>query len=196
MGGKSKQKSKATNAKLDELPEAAYEARPHTATDEDRDAATDPDPKAKTWFDHQVERMRRAVQHNMLSAQVVRTNFAAAKLNEKQAESIAKEIEMHTQAARGALEEFLGRLPENFEGVTPSRTGLGGGGSRKGFLKGIKVRIKADAAKSFSQLFTVDELNDLTVQTTAGANVVLITASKAKLVVPSKKIEAIETKAA
>jgi hypothetical protein len=179
---------------LDELPAEAMGRQPHVDVSA-AELADATDKPAKTWLDHQVERMRRANQHNMLSAAVVRSNHAAAKLTEKQAESIAKDIEMHTQAARAALEEFLGRIPEDFKGVTPMRNG-GLTTTRQGFLKGVKVRIKEDAQKSYAQLFSPEELNDLTVDATAGTNVVLITASKAKLVVPSKKVEAVVAKQA
>ncbi len=166
MGGKSKKNKRnnsnkpadvaidAEDGALDELPESAEGPRAHVDVSADELAAATDKP-AKTWLDQQVERMRRAVQHNMLTAQVIRdkTTATAAKLNEKQAESIAKDIEMHTQAARAAIEEFLGRIPEDFEGVTPTRSG-NIAGARKGFLKGVKVRIKEDALKGYSQLFS------------------------------------------
>jgi len=182
------------DGKLDELPPEADEPRPHVDVDPATLAASTDKPE-KTWLEHQVERMQRARQHNMLTAMVVRANFAAEKLDEKTAEKLAKDIEMHTMAAHSAIEEFLGKIPENFEGVTPSRTGIGGA-TRKGFLKGVKVKIKDDAKAGYELLFSPDELNDLTVEAQVGTNVSLVTKTKAKLVIPRKNIEPLPAKQA
>ena len=142
--------------------------------------------KVKTWMGAQVERMRRAVQHNNLTAQVVRANFEIAKLTEKEADALAKQIEKHTSAAKSLIEDFLGKIPEAHEGITPSKTGERQ--APRNLMAGVKVTLKPEAYKSYGALFSVEELADLTVIAASGKMVRLVTPSKATLMIESKNI--------
>ena len=153
------------------------------------------DAKPKTWLDHQIERMKRASQHALLNAQIIRANASAANVDPKVAEQWASLVETGAREIAKITETFLAKLPAGYEGIVPTRTGVVSG-PRKGFLKGVKVRMSPAALKSFSGLFTVDELADLTVESTQGKMIRLVTATKATIVCSSKQIEALEAKAA
>lgn len=205
MGGKNKGSKKNANANksatksedvLDhddvEQLDAANADAPADSDDAGADgdasgAANDDKPaKVKTWLDAQVERMRRAVQHNNLTAMVVRANHEIAKLDAKEADKIAKQIEHHTKAAKDLIEDFLGKIPEKHEGITPTKTG--DRQPARNLLAGVKVTIKPEAVKNFAALFSAEELADLTVVGAAGKMVRLATPSKASLTIEAKNV--------
>lgn len=158
----------------------ADDASADTAADDAKPA------KVKTWLAAQIERMRRAVQHNNLTAQVVRANHEIAGMTEKEADAVAKKIEMHTKAARELIETFIGKIPEAHEGITPSKTGERQ--SPRNLLAGVKVTLKPEAIKSFGVMFSAEELADLTVVAASGKFVRLSTPSKSQLTIESKNI--------
>ncbi len=151
--------------------------------------------KVKTWLDHQIERMKRGVQHNMLSARMVRANYAAAKMSKPEAEALALTIEAATKKTGDALAAFIALLPAGFEGVVPSRDGTVTG-ARKGMLAaGTRVKLVEKSAKKFSDLFTAEQLGSLSVVSLKGAMVVLETATKERLVIASNQVESVPAEA-
>ena len=174
---------------VEQLDASDADAPADVDADVDADADDKPEDKpakVKTWLGAQVERMRRAVQHNNLTAQVVRANHEIAKLSVEEADKIAKQIEKHTLAAKTLIEDFLGKIPEKHEGITPSKTGERQ--APRNLLAGVKVSIKPESLKSYAALFSVEELADLTVVASAGKMVRLQTPSKATLTIEAKNI--------
>ncbi len=173
---------------------------------ESDDAPSAPEPesdepaKEATWIEHQIERAKRALGHNLLNAQIIRANAEAAGISDEDAKLMVDDIVAKTRAIDVMVSGFIAKLPADFVGVVPTRAGAvraSATGERKGFIAGARVKLVEMSVKKFADLFSKEDLGSLSVVSVAkGGMVILETGTKSRLVISLKQVEPLPVEAA